>query len=35
MFRETQTNRLSVYRCLECESIYNLYTGTVFEKTHL
>jgi transposase-like protein len=35
MFRETQTSRLLVYRCLECESTYNLYTGTVFEKTHL
>jgi transposase-like protein len=35
IFRETQTSRLLVYRCLECESIYNLYTGTVFSKTHL
>jgi transposase-like protein len=24
-----------VYRCLECESIYNLYSATVFEKKHL
>src|SRR3954470_9824125 len=24
-FRETQTSRLTVYRCLECEGIYNLY----------
>jgi len=30
-----QTSRLTVYRCLECEGIYNLYSGTVFEKKHL
>ena len=35
LFRETQTSRLSVYRCLRCEGIYNLYSGTVFEKKHL
>jgi transposase-like protein len=34
-FRETQTSRLAVYRCLECESIYNLYSATLFEKKHL
>lgn len=34
-FRQTQTSRLSVYRCLQCEGIYNLYSGTVFEKKHL
>jgi hypothetical protein len=35
LFRETQTNRLSVYRCLQYEGIYNLYSGTLFEKKHL
>lgn len=34
-FRETQTSRLTVYRCLQCEGIYNLYSGTLFEKKHL
>lgn len=34
-FRETQTSRLAVYRCLQCGGIYNLYSGTVFEKKHL
>ncbi len=35
IFRETQTSRLTVYRCLDCEGIYNLYSGTLFEKKHL
>jgi hypothetical protein len=35
IFRETQTSRLTVYRCLQCEGIYNLYSGTLFEKKHL
>src|SRR5918911_3409290 len=34
-FRYTETSRLTVYRCLECEGIYNLYSGTLFEKKHL
>jgi transposase-like protein len=34
-FRKTQTSKLTVYRCLECEGIYNLYTATLFEKKHL
>src|ERR671933_586743 len=34
-FRKTQTSKLSVYRCLQCEGIYNLYSGTLFEKKHL
>src|SRR3954469_4522177 len=34
-FRETETSRLTVYRCLECEGIYNLYSATLFEKKHL
>jgi hypothetical protein len=35
IFRETRTSRLTVYRCLDCEGIYNLYSGTLFEKKHL
>jgi transposase-like protein len=34
-FRQTQTSRLTVYRCLECGGIHNLYSGTIFEKKHL
>lgn len=35
-FRETETSRLiTVYRCSECGGIYNLYSGTLFEKKHL
>jgi transposase-like protein len=34
-FRETEPSRLIVYRCLECEGTYNLYSGTLFEKKHL
>ena len=35
IFRKTQTSRLTVYRCLQCEGIYNLYSGTLFEEKHL
>src|SRR3569623_978503 len=28
-FRETETSKLTVYRCMECEGIYNLYSGTL------
>ncbi len=35
LFRETRTSRLTVYRCLDCEGTYNLYSYTVFEKKHL
>lgn len=34
-FRQTHTSRLTVYRCLQCEGIYNLYSATLFEKKHL
>jgi hypothetical protein len=30
-FRQTKTSQLTVYRCNECEGIYNLYSRTVFE----
>jgi transposase-like protein len=35
VFRQTETSRLTVYRCLQCEGIYNLYSATLFEKKHL
>lgn len=35
IFRKTKMSGLSVYRCLECAGIYNLYSGTLFEKKHL
>ena len=35
VFRQTETSRLTVYRCLQCEGNYNLYSGTLFEKKHL
>ena len=30
-FRRTQKSELTVYRCHDCETVYNLYTGTVFQ----
>ena len=33
-FRKTQTSGLQVYRCKSCESVYTLYSGTVFSGTH-
>jgi transposase-like protein len=34
-FRRTQRSQISVYRCCQCQRVYNLYTGTVFEGTRL
>ena len=34
-FRQTATSQLSVYRCLVCDGIYNLYSSTVFQQKHL
>jgi len=34
-FRRTQRSQLVVYRCLRCGTAYNLYTGTVFQQSHL
>ena len=34
-FRQTKRSELTVYRCRQCESIYNLYTGTVFQGRHM
>jgi len=30
-FRRTRTSELEVHRCKYCRTIYNLYTGTVFQ----
>lgn len=30
-FRHTQASELVVYRCNHCGTVYNLYTGTVFQ----
>ena len=35
VFRKTRKSQLTVYRCKECHSVYNLYTGTVFAQRHL
>ena len=34
-FRQTTTNQLTVYRCLVCDGIYNLYSSTVFQQKQL
>lgn len=33
-FGRTRKSDLQIYRCLLCEGVYNLYSGTVFERTH-
>jgi len=30
-FRQTKTGQLTVYRCIQCQGIYNLYSRTFFE----
>ena len=30
-FRNTRSSELEVYRCKDCGTVYNLYTGTVFQ----
>ncbi len=34
-FRQTTTSQLTVYRCLVCDGIYNLYSSTVFQQKQL
>lgn len=34
-FRETRRSQLTVYRCRKCQSVYNLYTGTIFQQRHV
>jgi transposase-like protein len=33
-FRRTQKSGLAVQRCYGCNTVYNLYTGTVFQSCH-
>jgi transposase-like protein len=33
-FRQTRKSQLVVYRCLQCGTVYNLYSGTIFQQTH-
>ena len=35
IFRVTRKSELKVYRCTDCQSIYNLYTGTSFEQQQI
>jgi transposase-like protein len=35
IFRVTRKSELKVYRCKDCQSIYNLYSGTVFQQRQL
>src|SRR5574342_229164 len=35
VFRVTRKSELKVYRCKDCQSIYNLYTGTVFQQRQM
>ena len=34
-FRTAQHTQLTDYRCLQCETVYNLYSGTVFAHKQL
>lgn len=34
-FRRTKKSNLQVYRCNHCQTVYNLYTNTVFQQRHL
>ena len=31
-FRQTTASHLTVYRCLSCDGVYNLYSSTVFQQ---
>ena len=35
VFRQTYHSKLTVYRCKHCGTAYNLYSGTIFQQTHL
>ena len=34
-FRQTTASQLTVYRCVVCDGIYNLYSSTVFQQKQL
>lgn len=35
LFGRTRKSRLQIYRCLSCDGVYNLYSGTVFQQKQL
>lgn len=35
VFRTTKKSHLTVYRCRECHTAYNLYPNTIFQQRHL
>jgi transposase-like protein len=35
VFRTTKKSQLTVYRCRQCNTVYNLYTDTIFQQRHL
>lgn len=35
IFRVTRKSELKVYRCKDCQSIYNLYAGTIFQQRRM
>lgn len=35
LFRRTVKSQLQVYRCNACQTVYNLYSRTVFQQRHL
>ena len=35
IFRRTRRSQLVVYRCNPCQMTYNLYSGTIFQQSHL
>ena len=35
LFGRTRRSHLQIYRCLSCEGVYNLYSGTVFQQKQL
>jgi hypothetical protein len=34
-FRRTRRSQVTVYRCHECQGLWNAYSGTVFQARHL
>ena len=34
-FRRTRRSQVTVYRCRECQGLYNVYSGTIFQARHL
>jgi transposase-like protein len=34
-FRRTRRSHVMVYRCRQCQGLYNVYSGTIFQARHL